>query len=114
MRALSLRPWWAELVMLGRKTTEYRPTQTHVRGRVYVYATLGGRLGPDDAAYIREEYGVELDADSLPRGVLVGTVEVYCCRPAADGYEWLLRDPQRAEKLLRPTRPPQPVWFNPF
>lgn len=83
---------------------------------MYVYATLGGRLTPEVAAYIKEEYGATLDPAALPRGVLVGTVEVFDCRPApdGDGWVWLLREPRRAEQLEKPTRPPAPVWFEPF
>ncbi len=32
----------------------------------------------------------------------------------SDGTEWYLRNPERAEELLRPERKAQPVWFNPF
>ena len=46
----------------------------------------------------------------LPRGVLIGTVELYGC----DGGDWHLRNPKRAKKLLKPKKQPQPVWFYPF
>jgi hypothetical protein len=46
----------------------------------------------------------------LPRGVLIGTVELYGC----DGGDWHLRNPKRAKKLLKPKKQPQPVWFYLF
>ena len=67
--------------------------------------------------------------DGLPRGVLVGTVEIIGCRYVAksdseeacfevdDGsgyYAWVLDRPKRAEVLKKPTRQPQPMFFNPF
>ncbi len=48
--------------------------------------------------------------NDLPRGVIVGTVELYDC----DEDEWYVRDPERANTLTKPTQHPQPVWFNPF
>ena len=40
-----------------------------------------------------EEYGIsDVSCDNLPRGVIVGTVELYDC----DDDEWYLRNPERA------------------
>ena len=47
---------------------------------------------------------------NLPRGVLIGTVELFDC----DGGNWHVRKPDRAEKLIPPTKQPQPAWFHPF
>ena len=56
-----------------------------------------------------------LDLDNLPRGVIVGTVEVYDCQQRTEGdYEWLLRSPSRLPKPLKPKRKPEPSWFFPF
>jgi hypothetical protein len=67
--------------------------------------------------------------DDLPRGVLVGTVEIVGCLPLqiSDSkaacfeisethgfYGWLLARPDRAEDLLKPRNQPQPMFFNPF
>jgi hypothetical protein len=52
----------------------------------------------------------DVSCGGLPRGVLVGTVELFDC----DGGEWPLRKPERAKRLLKPKNQPQPVWFNPF
>lgn len=57
------------------------------------------------------EYSIrDMACDDLPRGVLAGTVDLYGC----EGGEWHLRKPARAQKLVRPQRQPQPVWFYPF
>ncbi|MFI5381540.1 MAG: hypothetical protein ACHRHE_19760 [Tepidisphaerales bacterium] len=52
----------------------------------------------------------DVTCDQLPRGLLIGTVELIEC----DGGNWPVRKPERARKLVPPTRQPQPVWFYPF
>lgn len=54
--------------------------------------------------------------DSLPRGVVVGTVEIVDCKPSRkhDGFEWHLARPERGKRLRRPTKHPQPGFFYPF
>jgi hypothetical protein len=126
MRALSVRQPWAELILGGHKTIEVRSRRTNLRERVFIYAALN-RIGPAEEARIAARFGI--DVDGLPRGVLVGTVEIIGCRYAAKGdseaacfevddgsgyYAWALDRPKRAEVLKRPTRQPQPMFFNPF
>ncbi len=112
LRALSVRQPWAELIMLGDKEIEYRNYPTDVRGVVYIYASAT-RYPAEDEQEMQAESG--LDLDSLPRGVIVGTVEVYDCQQGTDGgYEWLLRSPTRSPKPLKPKRKPEPSWFFPF
>ena len=58
-----------------------------------------------------KEYGIkDVTCDDLPRGVLIGSVELFDC----DGGDWHVRKPERAVKLLKPKNQPQPVWFYPF
>lgn len=102
-RALSIRQPWAELIMLGEKDTEYRSRATNVRGRIAIYASLSNE-NLEDA----ELFGLSLDR--LPRGVLIGTVELFDC----DEGDWRLREPKRLATPLKPTAHPQPVWFYPF
>lgn len=110
MRALSIRQPHAEAILRGIKKIEYRSGPTHVRGRVLIYAGLG-RYSAAEEAEMMEEYGInDVACDDLPRGVLVGTVDLYDC----NGGEWHVREPRRAETLVRPRRQPQPVWFYPF
>lgn len=102
-RALSIRQPWAELIMLGNKDVEYRSRATKVRGRIGIYASLSKEDLPE-----AEHWG--LDPDKLPRGVIIGTVELYDC----DGGDWYLRDPKRLAEPIRPAKHPQPIWFYPF
>jgi hypothetical protein len=126
VKALSIRQPWAELILQGRKTIEVRSRLTHVRERVYIYAGLS-RIEADEEARIAARFGI--DVDELPRGVLVGTVEIVGCRPlkrgeskaagfkidpADDQFAWLLERPKRAAALRTPKKQPQPVFFNPF
>lgn len=123
MRALSVRQPWAELILRGIKSIEVRSQATNVRERVYLYAS---RIGPGVDSTTARRYSI--DAENLPRGVLVGTVEVENCRPLTardgkracistsqlEGFAWELKAPQRAAVLLAPRRRPQPIWFYPF
>jgi len=126
MRALSVRQPWAELIILGHKTIEVRSRRTNIRERVHLYAGKN-RIEADEEARIAAEFGI--DVDGLPRGKLVGTVEIVGCRPLdvddslaacfkidqADGFfAWLLLRPERAQNLQAPKKHPQPVFFNPF
>jgi hypothetical protein len=126
MRALSIRQPWAELILLGHKTIEVRSQRTNIRERVYIYAGRR-RIEAEEEARIGAKFSI--DVDGLPRGVLVGMVEIVGCRPLemkdskaacfkidrADGlFAWLLGRPERAVKLRTPKRQPQPVFFNPF
>lgn len=100
--ALSVRQPYADQIMRGVKKVEYRSRATNVRGRVHIYASMRpARDEPDDG---------------LPRGVLVGTVEIVDCSLLDDGsgFGWHLAKPRRAAKLVRPAKHPQPVFFRPF
>ncbi len=125
-RALSVRQPWAELIMRGVKQIEVRSRPTHVRGRVHVYASLGTAAAPH-CDRVEREYGLEIA--SLPKGVLVGTVEIIGCRPLTEGdshaaafpiasdrmdYAWLLAEPRRSSQLVKPRNQPQPIFFRPF
>jgi hypothetical protein len=77
MGAISIRQPWAELILLGQKTIEALSRRTNIRERVHIYAERN-RIEADEEARIAEEFGIEIDG--LPRGVLVGTVEIVGCR----------------------------------
>jgi hypothetical protein len=94
-RALSIRQPWAELIMLGEKDTENRGRATNVRGRIAIYASLS-----EQDLEGAEDYGLSLD--KLPRGVIIGTVELFDC----DGGKWKLREPKRLSTPLKPTAHP--------
>ena len=114
MRALSIRQPHAEAVMRGIKTIESRSRLTNIRERFYVYAGL--KIEDDYDWWLKEEYGIDnVTYDELPRGVIVGTAELYGCDLTEDGeyYQWHLRDPRRITPK-KPDNHPQPAWFNPF
>jgi ASCH domain len=114
MKALSIRQPHAEAIMRGVKPIEYRSRLTNVRERIYIYASLG-RYRAEEEAEMLKMYGMgDVNADDLPRGVLVGTVELWDCTGSGGNYEWHVRKPERAERLLKPKKQPQPSWFNPF
>lgn len=106
--ALSIRQPHAEAILRGIKKIEYRTSATNRRGRVLIYAS---RIPVDDVNFWMKKYGItDVPYADLPRGVIVGSVELYRC----DAGEWYLRHPERASKLLAPKNRPQPIWFRPF
>ena len=76
--ALGIQQPWAELILRGWKTLEIRSLSTQVRGPIYLYASK--RLSTLPAAGLAAaERG--LDLETLPRGLLVGSVDVVGSRP---------------------------------
>lgn len=71
MRALTVRQPWASLILAGLKTIETRSARTKRRGRVYLHA--GSTMGKAEReAAIREGF----DPDTLPRGAIIGSIEI--------------------------------------
>lgn len=115
LRALSIRQPHAEAIMRGIKKIEYRSLRTQIRGRVQIYASLGRFSQMKEAALLSEKYKMtDVAIDDLPRGVLIGTVEVSDCTFDGVEFNWHLRNPERATQFLKPKKQPQPVWFKPF
>lgn len=107
MRALSIRQPYAEQIMRGTKTIEYRSRPTHIRERVYIYA---GKQPGETSAF----RAMKKTSGDLPTGVLIGTVEVVDCNGKPGNYQWHLAKPKRLAQLLKPQKHPQPAWFYPF
>jgi hypothetical protein len=127
-RALSLKQPFAELVLLKKKKYECRPGPTNILNEpIYIYAPHKGprtpeqleeQTDPETMEQIRLEYKVVfdkkkpgytyIDLEALPRGYLVGTVEIVDCKEGEDDDEfyWYLRAAKRLPKLLEPARPP--------
>jgi hypothetical protein len=101
-RAISIRQPYVEQILQGEKVNEYRSRPTNIRERVYLYASQK----PADG----------YDVGDLPRGLIVGTVEIIDCRwDDGEGcYAYVLANPRRLRQPLKPTNHPQPVWFRPF
>src|SRR6185503_6920218 len=82
--ALSIRQPHAEAILRGVKKIEYRSGPTWIRGRGLIYASLG-RSPADAEAEMMAGYGIrDVACDSLPRGVIVGSVELVDC----DDGDW--------------------------
>jgi hypothetical protein len=103
-RALSIRQPLSERILLGEKTEEYRSRRTHIRGRVYLYA--GKTLAHVDDF-------PEEEARLLPRGMVVGSVEIIGCHEDEEGFVWELASPRRYRKPLVPHGVPQPGFWHP-
>lgn len=110
MRALSIQQPFAEMILRGVKTIEYRRRRTNIRERVYIYASLT----PGDMEDFRE---INVKPEELPTGVLVGSVEIVDCKVSRERrvlYEWILANPERLPEPLKPETHPQPMWFYPL
>jgi hypothetical protein len=142
MLALSIRQPFAELILRGIKTVEYRSRPTRVIGRrFFIYASKAaaakavwsrdlaapGEALPPWMIELAEQVGmIEPGTFALlPRGVIVGSAVIEKCvqlkhphpnpLPGGEGmYAWHLADVERAKTLRKPKGCPQPVWFNPF
>jgi hypothetical protein len=114
LKALSIRQPWVELILSGRKTEELRSMSTAVRGRVYLYASKQ-RYDEAFERELAEQYELA-DFDALPRGWIVGTVEIVDCRWDAGEsiWRWPLANPRRLRAPLLPLTKPQPRFFHPF
>lgn len=123
---VGIRQPWVELILQGIKTIEVRTVNTRKRGRIYLFASKKLAETPPALAAAKRH---DLDVTPLPRGVVVGSVELHntrpirkrdataACVPAAmlDGqYAWELRDPVRFEKPLEVLFLPYGVWFYPW
>jgi hypothetical protein len=143
MRALSIRQPYAELILRGIKTAEFRSRRTNILDeRFYLYAAKGParrrsvdavgegmRIWSDDLAVPGRAPGTsppappdwmielakELILGKLPTGLIVGTARISACRVHDDKlFAWQLADVERLEKPIKPGRHPQPMWFHPF
>ena len=113
MRALSVMQPWAALIVVGAKRIETRSWRTCFRGRIAVHAS--SRLPADYDDLIRREPFRSALLNSpwnrLPRGVLLGTIELLDCVRVEDidttedmerafgdfapgRWAWLLADPR--------------------
>jgi hypothetical protein len=142
MRALSIRQPYAELILRGVKTREFRSWPTRILDeRFYIYAAKGPRapratdavaegrrIWSDDLAVPGREPGSQPPAwmlelaemlilGKLPTGLIVGTARIRACsedQHARGLFAWHLADVERLDTPIKPTRHPQPAWFRPF
>ena len=134
MRALSIRQPWAELILRGVKTVEYRSRPTRIIGeRFWIYASqqyaVGSKQGGGKGVWSRDlsppgegppEWMMELARalvlrEKLPTGLIVGSAVIEAVTPGdGGGFRWHLAGVERSAEMRKPTRHPQPAWFRPF
>jgi hypothetical protein len=103
---LTIRQPWASAVLHAGKDVENRTWATEYRGRLWIHAGLAkGRAEPDAWA---EAHGLWLPEERLPRGVIIGSVQLVDIVQDADSpwaladhYHWVLRRPR---VLVRPVK----------
>jgi hypothetical protein len=105
-RALSIRQPFVELILIGKKTAEFRSKKTHKRERVYLYASKKVNDVP--------EYPYD-QAMLLPLGLIVGSVDIGDCVEEMDRYAWVLGNPRRYKVPISVQGTSQPgFWFPQF
>lgn len=124
--ALGIQQPWAELILRGQKTLEIRSQSTQVRGRIYLYASRRSSSLPAAQNMVDQH---NLTLDTLPRGLLVGSVELVesrlavpadagsACLPAellVRQYAWHFAAPERLASPVPVRFLPYGVWFYPF
>jgi len=124
LRALSIRQPFAELILRGIKTIEYRSRTTRITvERFYIYASksAGKKIFSNDLdlenppPWIAElANAMKLFPSPLPTGVIVGSAVISRVLRGEHAYEWHLADVERIARPRKPTAHPQPVWFLPF
>ena len=131
MRALSIRQPFAELILRGTKTIEYRSRPTRIIGeRFFIYASMQPAVGSRQSVWsgdlalpdrplppwmIELAEGLRLwKPGELPTGVIVGSAIIDRCSRGEGVYHWHLTGVERLAEHTRPRRHPQPSWFRPF
>lgn len=104
MLALSIRQPWANLILLAGKDIENRAWPTNVRGRILIHASKGcTRQEFADAIEFAQSCirrRIVADLATIPRGGIVGSVEIVDCVSSSDSpwfvgpFGFVLRDPQ--------------------
>jgi hypothetical protein len=124
--ALGVQQPWAELILRGVKTIEVRSQPTQIRGTIYLYTSK--RTSTFDFAQTAIDAN-GIDVNALPKGLLVGTVDILDSRPCTgkdaagscvpaellkQRQAWVLGNPQRLAQPLEVRFLPYGVWFYPF
>ncbi len=90
MKTLSIKQPYAEQILLGEKTIEYRTWRTHHRGDFLIHASKK----PATNSFS------DLDLANLDYGKIVGIVELVNVVGYPDGsYGWILENPRRIDPI---------------
>ena len=103
MRAISIRQPYVERILVGTKTREFRSRPTWIRGRVYLYAGLK----------LAEGARVTSTVAALPKGLIVGSVQIVDCRDLGDCFAYVLKNPRRYRIPVAARGQPQPGFWRP-
>lgn len=107
--AISIRQPYVEAILRGIKKQEYRSRLTRVRGVVYLYASL------KDGNYDLFRRKMKASSGDFPTGLILGTVEITDCVfiEKFGEYGYVLKNPRRLKRPLRPLNQPQPAFWRP-
>jgi hypothetical protein len=104
MIALSIRQPWASLILQAGKDIENRDWPTKYRGRILMHAAkCCTRMEFEDALEFAEDCiqrPITADLATIPRGGIVGSVEIVDCVTDSESpwfvgrYGFVLRDPK--------------------
>lgn len=98
--ALSVRQPYADLIVDGVKTFEFRSRRTHTRGRVLIYSA---------------RTRVEAGAEGRLTGLILGSVVIVDCEwhDDVEAWAWALRRPRRFAVPLVACGMPMPMFWKP-
>src|SRR5688572_10392639 len=121
MRALSIRQPFAEMILRGMKTVEYRTRPTRIIGeRFWIYASKGKSQNPQASSQTLNLWSGDLvvpdeplapwmielaeamklwKRGELPTGVIVGTAVIAACDRVDGMYHWHVRDVARLTRM---------------
>ena len=98
MKVLTVRQPWASRIIAGKKKSEFRGRPTRYRGSVAIHAGLQAERG---------------ETDEMPRGAIIGVVEIVGCRELEPGrFAWKLANPRALKKPI-PARGQLGLWNYP-
>lgn len=108
MLALSVRQPWAWAILCAGKDIENRSWSTRQRGRVFIHAAKSALRDEyeEAAAFIAERSAIAVPRRAaIPRGMLIGSVEIVDCVSASDSpwfvgpFGFVLRNPELIEPV---------------
>jgi hypothetical protein len=107
-RAISIKQPFVEQILRGTKRYEYRGVRTNIRERVYLYASLRSRTDKESWR------GMDKSPDELPKGKIVGTVEIVdCLELGPREFKYKLANPKRLRTHLISKNQPSPIFWRP-
>lgn len=116
MSALSVAQPWAQCIVQYGKNVENRSKNLLRRGTIAVYASTSN--DPERFEFCEEKYGLHLKWDNLPKGAIIGFVDVVDVVTDENvtnktkkwffvgGYGYVLENPIRLKKPI-PAKPPK-------